>query len=144
MLVNNKSSIRTYSFVGFEDAGYSGRLMVSERGIDAHMFTPDGRFLIQPVSFGAVAHQISLMTGEFPHAADDVRYPDGFSHKHPGEEELHQHDATARNLSSTPYAIGSQLRKFRMHVIADREYSLAATNSPFSEIFGLIIFLIRS
>ncbi len=125
MLFNSKSGIRTYSFIGFEDSRFSGRLMVSDRGIDAHMFTPDGRFLIQPVNLGAAAHQISLMTGEFPHAADDVRYPDGFLHQHEGEEKLHQHDATARNLMATPYAIGDQLRKFRMHVIADREYGLA-------------------
>ena len=92
------------------------------------MFTPDGRFLIQPVTLGAATHQVSLMTGEFPHSADDVRYPDGVSHQHPGEEKLHQHDATARNLMNTPYAIGTQLRKFRIHVIADKEYSIAATN----------------
>ena len=128
MLFNSKSGIRTYSFIGFEDSRFSGRLMVSDRGIDAHMFTPDGRFLIQPVNLGAAAHQISLMTGEYPHLPNDAQHLDDYGHKHQGEEELHQHDATARNLMMTPYAIGSQLRKFRMHVIADKEYGIAATN----------------
>gem|GEM_PF-3274143 len=128
MVFNNKSGIRTYSFIGFEDPSYSGRLMVSDRGLDVHMLAPNGRFLIEPTQFGVAAHTVTRMTGEYPHLANDALRPDGYVHKHAEEEQLHEHDATARNLAATPYDIGAQIRKFRMHVIVDREYSLAATN----------------
>ncbi|MFK7982938.1 MAG: reprolysin-like metallopeptidase [Saprospiraceae bacterium] len=147
MLSNSKSGIRTYSFIGFEDPSYSGRLMVSDRGIDAHMFTPDGRFLIQPVTLGAAAHQISFMTGEYPHLANDAQRPDGYVHQHQGEETAHQHEAAGRNIASTPYAIGAQLRKFRMHVIADKEYSTAATskaNPTRADVFAAITAAVNS
>ncbi|MEM6318102.1 MAG: reprolysin-like metallopeptidase [Bacteroidota bacterium] len=125
MIVNGKTDIRTYSFVGFDDPNYHGRLMVSARGMDAHIFTPNGRQIIQPVNWGGVAHRIQEVTGEYPHLENDAQYSDEFSHRHASEGVRHKHEATARNMMTTSYNIGATIRKFRMHVISDREYALA-------------------
>ena len=126
--------VKTFAFQGITNPAYSGRLMVSPRGIDYFMFTPEGDYMLTPDEFGSTIHKLEKVEpGKFPHLSNDAvkRNGDGsLEHKHSPDGDLHKHSDHIDNPFPDPvtmmtYAIGPQLRNFNMHVIADAEYSIA-------------------
>lgn len=118
--------IMTYSFQGVDDPSVRGRLTLSPKGAEAILSTKDGDVYIEAESYGSATHKVFYkQAGDFPHSNDDARYPDGFEHKHTPDGASHQHEADPAAKMMMSYSIGAIRREFRMHVIADKEYSVA-------------------
>ncbi|MEZ4959033.1 MAG: M12 family metallo-peptidase [Saprospiraceae bacterium] len=119
--------IMTYSFQGTDDPSIRGRLTLSPKGVEAIMSTKDGDVYIEAESYGSALHKVFYKkANDFPHSDDDARYPDGFEHKHTPDGASHQHEADpVAKMMMMSYNIGAIRREFRMHVIADKEYSVA-------------------
>ena len=118
--------IKTYAFQGLEDPSISGRLTLSPRGLDALMFTQQGDVFIEPDGFGNLLHKAYYMiAGDFPHPKDDRRFYPGYKHRDSPDGPIHEHVGQKELKLLMAYNIGANLRNYRMHVIADGEYSIA-------------------
>ncbi|HFA50661.1 MAG TPA: hypothetical protein ENJ95_16765, partial [Bacteroidetes bacterium] len=116
----------TYAFQGIENPAISGRMTISPKGLDAVVFTPGGDVGIEAVSYGSPVHKVFYVGPDsFPHNTNDALYYEGYEHKHSENGQSHKHSTSKLEKMMMGYNIGAQRREFRMHVIADTEYSVA-------------------
>ena len=129
-LYKKLGTIMTYSFQGIDDPAIAGRMSLSEKGLEAIIFTQNGTVYVEAESYGSKTHKVFYSkANDFPHKADDAVHPAGYEHKHSPEEEAHEHGSLEKMMMT--YNIGPQRREFNMHVIADTEYSVAVCgNNP--------------
>ncbi len=118
--------IKSYILSSLENPAISGTL---SKGIDgeihATIIGPKGTNYIESIDPSKLNYRSFYSDGKIPHNADDAfRIDQKHLHQHDAADEAHEHDMKRTD----PYNIGGQLRTFRMHVIADGEYSVAVTS----------------
>lgn len=114
--------IRSYIVESVNDPKVFGRIAISPAGVEGLVFGTEGDIYIQPFEYGSRMHKVYYADPEdFPHLGNDALELTKTTHQHAPGELVHEHGRF--KLANTGFNIGDKIRKIRVSILTDGEYS---------------------